>query len=303
MLPLKVYIQNPRLLLSALLREYGFWIPDKQYLQMMYYLSVGKMLNLKNPQTFGEKIQWLKLYDHKPDYTKLVDKYAVKEYVASLIGWDYVIPTIGVWDCPEEIDFDSLPSKFVLKTTNGGGGKVIICKDKRSLDLEKTIYFLKRLLKQDIYKKLREWPYKNVKRRIIAEQYLEDVDNPDEDMIDYKFYCFNGKPQFCQVIGGRHTQETIDFYDMNWQHQEFIGLNPKTVNSSFIQCRPRHYDKMREIAHILSQGIAFSRIDLYDTIERPYFGEITLYPFSGMGEMRPFHYNLLLGEMIKLYKQ
>lgn len=307
MKPLKYYKENPKVFLSSLLMVIGFWLPDKLYLMMLYYLNTGSPLNLRHPQTFGEKMQWLKLYDRKAEYTMMVDKYTVKEYVAGIIGKEYIIPTLGVWDRPEDVNFDNLPQQFVLKTTHGGGSTgVVICKDKFTLDKNRVIKELKKSLRQDIYQKYREWPYKNVQRRIIAEQYLEDVDNPDEDMIDYKFYCFNGKPQFCQVIGGRHTQETIDFYDMNWQHQEFIGLiglNTKAVNSSFIQCRPRHFDKMKEIAHILSQGIAFSRIDLYDTIERPYFGEITLYPFSGLGEMRPFHYNLLLGEMIKLYKQ
>lgn len=298
------YIKRPRVFLIALLKKIGFLFPDKMYLKIRYYFETGKRLHLKQPRSFGEKLQWLKLYDRRPEYTVMVDKYAVKDYVAGIIGKEYILPTIGVWDNPEDIVFDALPQQFVLKTTHGGGsGGVVICKDKNILDKKETVKKLKKSLRQDVYKKLREWPYKNVKRRIIAEQYIDNPRGPGKDLVDYKFYCFDGIPHFCQVIGGRSTKETIDFYDMDWQHQAFIGMNPNAINSPVPYQKPNHFEKMREMARQLSKGMAFVRIDMYDTPEKPYFGEITLYPFSGMGEMRPYRYNLILGEMIKLHKQ
>lgn len=259
---------------------------------------MGKPLNLKNPQTFSEKIQWLKLYDRNQMYTIMVDKYAVKDFVAEKIGRKYVIPTLGVWDRPEEINFDELPQQFVLKTTHGGGSEgVVVCDDKTSLKKERVIELLQQAFKEDIYKAFREWPYKNVHRKIFAECYIGDK---NQDMIDYKFYCFSGVPMFCQVIMGRHTKETIDFFDMEWCHQNFYGLNPKAMPAKTEPNKPLHFDKMKEIARQLSQGLIFSRIDLYDTINGPFFGEITLFPASGFGTFTPNKYNLILGEMIKL---
>lgn len=306
MLPLHCYISHPNVLLESLLRKYGGWIPDKQYLQMLYYLKMHKRLNLDNPQTFSEKIQWLKLYNRRPEYTMMVDKLAVKDYVAGIIGSEYIIPTLGVWDRPEDIDFDSLPNEFVLKTTHGGGGGgVVICKDKLLFDKKGAINKLRIAMKQDIYKKLREWPYKNVKRRIIAEKYIEEALNPRSDLKDYKFYCFNGIPKFCQVIGERRIKETIDFFDMEWTHQDFCGLCPADAPLLFEPAKmaplqPLHYKKMREVARMLSYGIPFCRIDLYDTPIQAYFGEITFYPASGLGVFTPSKYNGRLGEMITL---
>lgn len=301
MLSLRYYVKQLRKTLSFLLKKCGFWIPDRLYLQMSYYLRTGKVLHLKNPRTFGEKIQWLKLYDRQSKYTILVDKYAVKEYVASVIGKEYVIPTLGVWDRPEDICFDELPRQFVLKTTHGGGGGgVIICKDKRQYNYKDLIKQLRSSLKDDIYRPLREWPYKDVRRRIIAEPYIDNRECPNHDLTDYKFYCFNGVPKFCQVIGERHTKETIDFFDMEWHHQDFCGLNPKARPADLVPYKPAHFDKMREFACKLSEGTIFSRVDLYDTIDGPLFGEITFYPASGMGGFTPSQYDITLGEMIKL---
>lgn len=292
------YVKHPMALLVSILKKCGFWIPDKYYLQMLYYLKTGKVLHLKHPQTFGEKIQWLKLYDRQPKYTMMVDKYAVKDYVAGILGKEYIIPTLGVWDRPEDINFDELSYQFVLKTTNGGGsGGVFICRSKEQLDKETTIRNLKKALKKDIYKTYREWPYRNVRRRIIAEQYLN---MGNEDLRDYKFYCFNGVPKFCQVIKDRHSKETIDFFDMEWCHQEFYGLNPEARPAKSIPVKPMHFDEMKEMAQKLSVGLAFSRIDLYDTESGPLFGEITLYPYSGMGAFTPREYNGILGMMINL---
>lgn len=307
MLSLKEYIKNPRLLLSSILRECGFWISDKWYLQIKYYLETGKRLHLRHPRTFGEKIQWLKLYDRQPKYTMMVDKYAVKHYVGRIIGVKYVIPTIGIWENPEDINFDSLPNQFVLKTTHGGGSSgVILCRDKTKMDKESIVNILRSALKNDVYKPFREWPYKDVPRRIIAEPYVNDSFDSNKELTDYKFYCFNGVPRYCQVIKDRHTKETIDFFDMNWQHQMFYGLNPvyglvPDVEPAEIEpAKPILFDKMKEIAYKLSSGIPFSRIDLYDTNEGPRFGEITLYPASGIGTFKPNIFNTILGEMINL---
>lgn len=190
----------------------------------------GKLLRLSNPRTFNEKIQWLKLYNRQEEYCNLVDKYAVKEYVSNLIGEKYVIPTIGVWDTPEKIEWSKLPSKFVLKTTHGGGNLgVVICRDKSIIQKDNIISKLNKSLKGDIYRTYREWPYKNVPKRIIAEPFMES-DYPEGDLDDYKFFCFNGKPKYCQVIRDRNTKESIDFYDMDWNHQNFVGLNPSCKN-------------------------------------------------------------------------
>lgn len=276
-------------------------LPDKWYLMILYYLWTGKKLHLKNPQTFGEKIQWLKLYYRQSIFTTLVDKLAMKDYVSQIIGHEYVIPILGVWDRPEDIAFDKLPRQYVLKTSHGGGsGGVIICKNNELTNRKDIIRKLKTSMKQDLYKSLREWPYKDVPRKIIAEHYIENVNSVEKDLIDYKFYCFHGEPTYCQVIKDRHSKETIDFYDMDWKHQDFIGLNPVAVHSSQCQLKPLHFEKMKEMAKLLSQGLPFARIDIYDTKDRPYVGEITLYPASGLGRFEPERFNLILGDMIHL---
>jgi hypothetical protein len=286
--------------LAALWRRTGVFVPDKAFLEVLYYLSMGKKLDLNNPRTFGDKIQWLKLYDRRPEYTRLVDKYEVKEYVAGIVGREYVIPLLGVWDSVDDIDWNSLPNSFVMKTTHGGGsGGVIICKDKSKLDKQKTQLQLKHSLKQNIYSSYREWPYKDVQRRIIAEQFI--IATTDlEELSDYKWYCFNGEPMFCQVIQDRHKKETIDYFDKDWNHQPFIGLNPKAENALVQPIKPANLDIHLEIARKLSSGIPFSRIDLYDTGDHVYFGEVTFYPASGIGYFRPDQYNVILGQLINL---
>lgn len=295
------YCMKFKLILVFLLKKCGFWIPDKYYLQMLYYLMTGSVLHLKRPQTFGEKIQWLKLYDRKAKYTMMVDKLAVKDYVTQIIGKEFVIPTLGVWSIPDDVNLDSLPQKFVLKTTHGGGsGGVIICKDKKRIEKKSIVRKMCQAMKSYIYEVYREWPYKNVPHRIIAEQYIENQDNSSSELTDYKFYCFNGVPKYCQVIKNRRSKETIDFFDMEWLHQEFYGLNPKARPAESVPVKPKHFEKMKEIARKLSTGLVFSRIDLYDTIDGPLFGEITFYPASGMGTFTPNKYNYILGEMINL---
>ncbi len=288
---------------ASILMNLNFLFPDKLYLTLLFRLKMGYWIDWKNPKTFSEKLQWLKLYNRKPEYTTMVDKYAVKEYVAKIIGEEYIIPTLGVWDRPEDIDWDSLPQKFVLKTTHGGGGSgVIICKDKATFDKDAAIAILKRSLNSCIYKSLREWPYKNVKKKIIAEVFLEDfvtIKN-NTDLPDYKFYCFNGEPAYCQVIRDRRSKETIDFYDMEWNHMPFVGLTPVASNGLTPVARPAYLFKMLEICRDLSKEISFSRIDFYVIDNKIYFGEITFFPYSGMGVFYPKEWNKRLGGMIKL---
>ncbi|MBR2436332.1 MAG: glycosyl transferase [Alistipes sp.] len=275
-------------------------IPDKQYLKWRFRLEMGYPLNLNNPKTFSEKLQWLKLYNRKPEYTLMVDKYAAKGYVANIIGDEYIIPTLGVWDRFEDIDFDKLPNQFVLKTTHGGGGGgVVICKDKTTFNIDKAKSILERSLKQDIYTSLKEWPYKNVKKRIIAEEFIE-TDNGE--LKDYKLFCFNGIPRYCQVIAGRETDiTTIDWYDREWNHQHFH--EPKDYPfSEKGHSRPRCLDEMWNIATKLSQGQPFLRVDFYEISNTIKFGELTFFPTSGFGGFKPIEWDYKLGEWIKLPK-
>lgn len=273
---------------------------EELYLKARFRLEMGYGLDLKNPKTFSEKIQWLKLYNRRPEYTTMVDKFAVKDFVADKIGAEYMIPTLGVWETPEEIEWDKLPDRFVLKTTHGGGsGGVVICRDKEKLDKQKVTEKLRAALRQDIAYYSCEWPYKNVPRRIIAEEYLDPAPNV-EDLPDYKWYCFDGEPRYCQVIQDRRRKETIDFFDTEWNHQEFVGLNPAAGPAAVTPSRPKNLSVQIEIARKLSKDMPFSRIDLYEVGENEYFGEITLYPASGFGTFTPGQYNEILGAMLNL---
>ena len=292
------YLKNPRLLGIAMLKKVNTLLTDKQYLKWRFRLEMGKKLNLKNPQTFQEKIQWLKLHDRKPEYTTMVDKAAVKQYVADRIGEEYVIPTLGLWETPDQIDFDSLPNQFVLKTTHGGGGGgVIICRDKSKLDIETTKAKLKNSLSSDIYRNLREWPYKNVPRRIIAERYIGDA--VGSEVKDYKFFCFNGEPKFFKVDFGRFVEHHANYYDFDWNLLPFgeQGLLPVPEHQ---EIKPLNFDKMIELAKTLSKGHRFLRVDFYNINGKIYFGEMTFYPASGMLPFKPSDYDLKLGQLIKL---
>lgn len=297
------YFRYPNIAASRMLVRYGTWLPDKLFLKLKFRLALGYKLDLKNPKTFSEKLQWLKLYDRKPEYTVMVDKVKVKEYVASILGEEYIIPTLGVWDDPDKIDFDALPDRFVLKCNHNSGLGMYICKDKSKMNIEKVKEELRIGLKQNYFKGNREWPYKDVPRRIIAEQYIDPAPNV-QDLPDYKWFCFNGEPKFCQVIQNRTTNETIDFFDTEWVHQDFCGLNPvfgPKVGPAAVtpECPPNLLTHIK-IARELSKGLPFSRVDLYETGEKTYFGEITFFPMSGMGEFTPDNYNEILGKMLVL---
>lgn len=279
------------------------FLPDTLYIKAMYWGSVGKRLHLNHPVMFSEKLQWLKLHDRQDRYITLVDKIAVKEYVASKIGKEHIIPTLGVWDSSDQIDFDRLPDRFVLKC-NHDSGSAVICKDKSSLDFSAVQKKLEKNLQTDLFCWGREWPYRFVKRKILAEEYLENGEY--SDLTDYKFFCFDGKPEYCQVITDRTTDERIDFYDMEWIHQPFNGLFGLTFhvqNSSRVIPCPKCFEKMKESARVLSQDIPFCRVDFYEVQGKLYFGEITLYPAAGFGWFIPDKWNLILGEKIHLQKK
>lgn len=297
------YIKHPNEFIGGVFVKLNFLFKnDELYLKILFRCFMQKTLNLKDPKTFSEKLQWLKLYNRKSEYTTMVDKYAVKEYVANIIGEEYIIPTLGVWDTPNDIDWDSLPEKFVLKTTHGGGGSgVVICKDKSTFDKQKAIDTLWRSYKSDIYKLLREWPYKNVPKRIIAEKFMEisSTKKQDGDLPDYKFFCFNGEPQYCQVISGRQSVMCVDFYDKDWIHKPFH--EPKNYPFAEKQHdKPISIDEMWQKAKILSQGQPFLRVDFYEIEGKPYFGELTFFPTSGIGDFNPKEWDYKFGEMIKL---
>lgn len=412
-------------------------LSDETYLKLTYRVRFGEKLDFKNPITFNQKIQWLKLHDRQERYVELVDKVRVKDYVAKTIGEQYIIPTLGVWNSFDDIDFDSLPNQFVLKC-NHDSGSIVICRDKATFDYERARKKLAKGLKTDMYYWGREWPYKMVERKILAEAYMED-DNSEElkdyklmvfngkvkcsfvgserfsedglkinffntdwkvmpferhypmskrkierplnydemvelaeklakdipftridfyevggktyfgeitlypgsgleeftpyewdktlgtwiklpvgvllikenvvihfpfqqsqDLTDYKFFCFNGKPEYCQIITGRSKNEKIDFYDMNWQHQPFVGLTPLVTRSGYEFIKPCNFELMKQFSERLSKGTSFSRIDFYEVSGNLYFGEFTLYPASGFGKFTPDQWNKRLGELIEL---
>lgn len=290
---------------DSIVKNFLGFLPDKLYLSLRYRCQMGHWINWKNPKTFTEKLQWLKVYDYKPEYTKMVDKLVAKDYVASRIGEEYIIPTLGVWDKVEDIDWDSLPDQFVLKTTHGGGGcGVVVCSDKTHFDKAKAIEKLQTSMHSNAGKTYREKPYLNVPRKIIAEKFMAERRAKENakisDLPDYKFFCFNGEPHYCQVIRDRHTKETIDFYDMEWNHMPFVGLNPVAKNGVEPVAKPVHLEQIKEICRKLSKDIKFSRIDLYVIDDKEYFGEITFYPAAGLGEFTPTYWNERLGDLINL---
>lgn len=296
------FLKEPKRYTSKIIYKYFSWLlSDKQYVKAQFLYTFGYPLDLESPKTFCEKLQWLKLYDRNPKYTTMVDKYEVKKYVAEIIGEEYIIPTLGVWDKPQDIDWNSLPNQFVLKTTHGGGNGVIICKDKELLDKRAIIKQLESSLDKDLYKEFREWPYKDVPKRIIAEKFMAPEKSPaPNDLPDYKFFCFNGEPKYCQVIRDRNTKETIDFYDMDWNHMPFVGLNPVARNGHTPVARPANLDEMKDICRKLADTKSFVRVDLYVIDDKSYFGELTLYPASGMGVLTPEEWNGKLGDLLTL---
>lgn len=295
---LKLWVKNPQEIVKFLaLRGLLKFLPDKLYLTIQYRANLGKKINWKNPTTFNEKLQWLKIYDRNPIYSTMVDKYEAKQYAADRIGSQYVVPLLaGPWDSFDEIDFDALPEQFVLKTTHDCGG-VWICKDKKSMDRQAAKEFLERHLKRDYYTIGREWPYKNVKPRIFAETFLTGLEG---DLQDYKFFCFDGVPKLMFIASERQSedQETkFDFFDMDFNHLPIMNGHP---NSSKKILRPEYFELMKELASVLSQGVPQLRVDFYECEGKLYLGELTFSHWNGFMPFEPEEWDETLGSWIQL---
>lgn len=289
---------------DSIVKNYLEFLPDKLYLSLRYRCKMGHWIDWKNPKTFTEKLQWLKVYDYKPEYTKMVDKLAAKDYVASRLGEEYIIPTLGVWDRVEDIDWDSLPDQFVLKTTHGGGGGgVVVCSDKTHFDKAKAIKKLRTSMHSNAGKTYRERPYLNVPRKIIAEKFMAErtakVNTKNSDLPDYKFFCFNGKVKCFKIDFGRFVDHHANYYSPEGKLLPFgeKGLEP---DPNHIEIIPENLDKMIVIAEKLSDGFKFLRVDLYNVKGKIYFGELTFYPAAGMGAFVPEEWDEKLGGMLNL---
>jgi len=268
-------------------------VPDIIYLKVNYRLMMNEKLNLHDPKTFNEKLQWLKLYNRNPIYTQLVDKYEVRKYISEKIGAEYLIPLLGVWNRFEEINFSELPNEFVLKCTHDSGS-VIICRDKSSLDMDAARNKINRHMQNNFFNKAREWPYKNVKPRIICEKFLENK------IKDYKFYCFNGNPKYLYVSQGMDNHKTarVAFFDMNFNKAPF-GRTDYLQFEEEVD-KPQYFDEMVEISRILSSNIPFVRVDLYQVGDRIYFSELTFFPRAGYMPFEPKEYDRILGDLLEL---
>jgi len=285
---------------NSIKEQYFSLYDDKEYLKSVFKRRMGYELNLDNPKTFNEKLQWLKLYDRKPEYISLVDKYEFKQYIKEILGEEYIIPTIGVWDLVEEIDWDGLPDQFVIKCTHDSGS-VMICRDKKNFNIvnakEKLCLFMKRMF----FWSWREWPYKAVKPRIIAEKYMQDAEN--KELRDYKFYCFNGKPRFLYVSEGLENFETarISYIKVEEGKWEFAPFR-RTDFGEFKELpeRPNTYIQMVEIVEKLSKNYSFVRVDLYEINGRIYVSEMTFTPGAGFTKIVPEEWDEILGSYIQL---
>lgn len=271
------------------------YIPDKTYLQIYYFLQFGKLCDFKNPTTFNEKLNWLKINNRDSLYTKLVDKYEVKEYVEKVIGGGYTIPTLGVWEHFDDINFDMLPDQFVLKCTHDSEGLVIV-KDKSKMDKNAAREKIETALRHNFYYVGREWPYKNVHPRIIAEQYMED--HIDKELRDYKFYCFDGIPKIMYIASNRNSGHVnFDFYDMEFNH---LDITQKYPNASEPLRKPKHFKEMIGLAKKLSNGFPHVRVDFYEVDSKVYFGELTFFSMSGLTPFKPAKWDKIMGSWLTL---
>lgn len=276
------------------------FMSDKKYLEAMFYYKMGKHLDLENPKTFNEKLQWLKLFDRKPEYTTMVDKYAAKKYVADRIGEQYIIPTLGVWERFDDIDFDKLPNQFVMKCTHDSGG-LVICRDKSKFNVSEARAKINKSLKSNYFYAGREWPYKNVRPQIIAELYMED--SKTSELRDYKFFCFDGEVKALFIASDRQcsTEETkFDFFDENYVHIPVTNGHP---NATILPDIPICFDEMKRLASVLSKGIPHLRVDFYEVDGKVFFGELTFSHWSGFMPFSPEKWDNVFGSWISLPKK
>ena len=297
---LKKFLCDPKVRLGYL-TKLGLTdgISDRRLLEMKYRASMGGELDLDTPSTFNEKLQWLKLYDRKPEYTVMVDKYRVRDYIADTIGSEYLIPLVGVWDSADEIDFDALPNQFAMKCNHNSGLGMCICKDKSKLDVVQVKKELRKGLQEDYYLTGREWPYKDVPRKIIAEQFMK---SDAGGLTDYKLHCFNGEPKLILVCKDRFTETglTEDFFSENWEHLDI--RRPKHPNASQPIPQPEELPQMLELARKLSKDIPFLRVDFYIIEHKIYFSELTFFPASGFEKFVPEKWDETLGSWLTLPK-
>jgi len=274
-------------------------VPDRPYLDFMYRRSFGKKIDWDDPKTFNEKLNWLKVNDRRPEYVTMVDKAAVKDHVAKSIGREHIIPTLGVYESFDEIDFDALPDRFVLKCTHDSGG-IVICRDKSRLDRAAAKSKLEKSLKSNFYWFGREWPYKDVEPRILAETYMEDPS--DGDLCDYKLFCFDGKPRIALVCSERYAEGGLreDFFDMDWNHLDM--QRARHGNADVCPACPSRFDEMKVLAGRIAKGMPFVRIDFYEISGKVLFGEITFFPSSGFEGFIPTSWDEEMGSWITLPK-
>lgn len=276
------------------------YLGDESYLKLLYWAFMGKKLHLKNPKRFTEKLQWLKLYDRKPYYTAMVDKYTAKEYAAAIIGSEYIIPTLGVWDCPDEIDFDKLPDKVVLKTTHDSGTVKVIDQSK-GFDRDALIRYFKTRQQRNLADLTKEWPYQGVKPRVIAEQYIEGVETEtgEHELRDYKFFSFNGIVKCMKIDYDRFTCHHANYYGRNRERLPFGEKKFPSDETKAVEL-PVHFDEMVHLAEKLAKDIPFIRVDFYEANGKVYFGELTFFPASGLGPFEPDDWDYTLGSWLEL---
>lgn len=270
-------------------------IPDELYLRIMYRCQTGKHLNLNNPVTFNEKLQWLKLNYRKNIFTEMVDKYQARSYIARIVGDEYLIPLLGVWNSVDEIDWSVLPDQFVLKCTHDCEG-ISICTDKLSYDIEHEKNILQKAMARNFYYQGREWPYKNVKPRIIAEKYM--TDEGEDQLTDYKVFNFDGEPYIIQVDFDRFKGHKRQFFDAKWNKLN-VSFHFESDASKEIP-KPKCFDEMLRLSKTLSKGFPHLRTDFYVIGDRLYVGELTFFHGTGMGKWTPDSYDKVLGKQLRL---
>lgn len=268
-------------------------IPDKTFIQIVYRVKIGRKLDLKNPKTFNEKLQWLKLYNRKPEYTKMADKYEVREYVKKSIGEEYLIPLVGVYNSFNDINFNSLPKKFVIKC-NHDSGSTIICKDKNKLDMKEIKKMINRSLRYNYYYTGREYQYKNISRKIIIEEYLEEEDG---DIKDYKYFIFNGKFSHVLICSERSRDVKFTFFDKNGN---FLDIRQGNSNNDKNIKLPKEHKKMIELAEKLAKNTIQLRVDFYVINGKIYFGELTFFDSSGFDKFEPEYWDKTIGSWLHL---
>lgn len=284
-------------LVYKVVKPWNHLLSDRFFISLQYRIVCNEKLNFNTPIKFSEKLQWLKLYDHKEYYSLLVDKIEAKKWVAKRLGKAYTIETLKVWDRAADISFDELPDKFVLKCSHNSGG-VTVCTNKSALNKESIIKEYKRLLKENYYYAGREWPYKNVKPRILAERYI--TENPDSPLTDYKFYCFNGDPRFLYIsqTDPEHKDTPITYLDTHWNMTPFHRKNHRLLEP--LPPRPENFDEMLNICRNLSSNIPFVRVDLYNIEGNIYFSELTFFPASGYNTFEPKEWDRTIGDYLEL---